>query len=203
MSLIDELYPVSKKECKAASQILANSFSEKPMLKKLNIPMEDMRNMFEMMIRFSLRYGEVYATSAKLEGILVFLPEKYALMKGWQVIRSGAIFPVLRIKKTLMQILKVTGKIMDEDKKNLNIGPYIYGLSIGIAQGHQGKGLGGELMKALIEKADNEKKAIYLETDTKDNVTLYKHFGFEVVKEIVLPDLEIPMWEMARMPITS
>lgn len=143
MSLIDELYPVNKSECKKASQILANAFSEKPMLKKLNIPIEDMQNMFEMMVRFSLRYGEIYATSANLEGILAFLPEKYAIMKSWQVIRSGAIFPVLKIKKQLMQILKVTGKILDEDKKNLSIGPYIYGLSIGIAQNHQGKGLGG------------------------------------------------------------
>jgi len=199
MSLIDELYPVKKSECKAAAQILANAFSEKPMLKKLKIPIEDMQNMFEMMILFSLRYGKIYATSAELEGILVFLPEKHAIMKSWQIIRSGAIFPVLKIKKQLMQILKITGEILDEDKKNLTIGPYIYGLAIGIAQSHQGKGLGGELMQALIEKADKEGKAIFLETDTRENVKLYQHYGFTVVKEIILPELEIPMWEMARV----
>ena len=200
MTSIDEFYPLSKREYKAASQILANAFSEKPMLKKLNIPIEDIQNMFEMMIRFSLRYGEIYATSDNLEGILVFLPEKYAIMKSWQVIRSGAIFSALKIKKQLMQILKKTGEIMDKDKKNLTIGPYIYGLAIGVAQAHQGKELGGKLLCALLEKADKEGKAIYIETDTEENVKLYKRYGFEVVKEIIVPDLGIPMWEMARAP---
>lgn len=55
-------------------------------------------------------------------------------------------------------------------------------------------------MEALIEKADKEEKAVYLETDTEDNVKLYEHYGFKVVKEVILPDLEIPMWEMARAP---
>jgi ribosomal protein S18 acetylase RimI-like enzyme len=106
----------------------------------------------------------------------------------------------MKIKKKLMKILKVTGEIMDEDKKNLNIGPYIYLLAIGVAQAHHGKGLGGKMLRALIEKADAEGKAIYLETDTEENVSLYERFGFYIVKEIILPDLQIPMWEMARAP---
>jgi hypothetical protein len=50
MSLLDELYTVKKSDCKKPSEILASAFSEKPMLKKLEIPIEDMRNMFEMMV---------------------------------------------------------------------------------------------------------------------------------------------------------
>ncbi len=200
MTLIDELYPLSKQHVKVASEVLANAFSEKPMLKVLNISNEDMKNMFEMMVKFSLRYGEVYATSRNLEGILVILPDTYAKMKGWHVIRSGAIFPILKIKKALMDILKVTGKIIDQEKKNLAIGPYIYCLSIGLGQGQQGKGLGGKMLNALIEKAKIEKKAIFLETDTADNVKLYEYYGFSVLKELNIPGLEIPLWTMARMP---
>lgn len=200
MTLIDKLYPLKKQDYKAAGQILANAFSEKPMVKKLDISMEDMRNMFEMQILFSLRYGEIYTTSKDLEGILVFLPQEHTIWKFRQILFSGAIFPLLKIKKQLMNILKDVGKIMDEDKKSLDIGPYIYGLAIGVSQSHQGKGYGGILLKALLEKADNEGKAIYLETDTKENVTLYKQFGFEVVKEIMVPKIEVPMWTMARMP---
>lgn len=203
MSLIDKLYPISKTESIKASKILVNAFSKKPMLKKLNIPMEDMQNMFAMMIRFSLRYGKIYASSNDMEGILIFLPEKYAIMKSWQVIRSGAIIPALKITKQLMDILKIVGQILDEDKKHLEIGSYIYLLAIGVAQNHQGKGLGSKLMKALLEKADTEGKAIYLETDTFKNVELYEHYGFEVIRKINLPKLEIPMWEMARFSTTK
>jgi hypothetical protein len=51
-----------------------------------------------------------------------------------------------------------------------------------------------------MEKADNEGKASYLETDTKENAELYKHFGFEVLKEFMLPEPVAPMWKMVRMP---
>jgi len=38
MSLMKELHQVTRQQCKAASEILANAFSKKPMLKSLNIP---------------------------------------------------------------------------------------------------------------------------------------------------------------------
>ncbi|MFC2163164.1 GNAT family N-acetyltransferase [Candidatus Altiarchaeota archaeon] len=198
MSLIDSLHVLKKSDYGAASRTLANSFSEKPMIKKLGIRPDDLQNMFKMMIRVSLKYGEIYGTSQNIEGVLVFLPDKYAKMTLWQLVRSGAIIPALRINRQLMNILKETSKIFEEDKKSMDIGPYIYLLAMGVSQPHQGNGFGGKLMKALIEKADNEKNAIYLETDTEENVSLYKHYGFKVSKEVNLPSLNIPMWEMIR-----
>ncbi len=200
MSKIDELYPVSKSEYESAGQILANAFSKKPIHKKLNTPIEDIRNMLKTPTRFALRYGKIYATSAALEGILIILPEKYSIKTNWQLIRSGAIFPALKINKRLKQVLIEVDNIIDEDKKNFTIGPYIYCYIIGVSPAHQGKGFGGKLLEALIEKADTEKKAIYLETDTEENVSLYEHFGFKVIKEIKMPGLDLPMWEMVRAP---
>ena len=49
--------------------------------------------------------------------------------------------------------------------------------------------------KPLIEI---EGKPIYLETETEENVSLYKKFGFEILKKITLPELNLPMWEMIR-----
>jgi len=199
MTLFNNLYPITREHCDKASDILANAFSEKPMLKILEISNQDMKNMFEMMVRFCLKYGEVFATSPNLEGIMAFMPDTYADMKTWHMLRSGAIFPVMKIKKQLMDILKISGELMDKEKKNLTIGPYIYLLSIGIEQGHQGKSLGVKLINALLEKADKEKKAIYLETDTLSNVTLYEKFGFTVHKELLIPGINTPMWTMVRI----
>lgn len=155
--------------------------------------------MFEMMIRFSLHYGEVYSTTDKLQGIMAFLPDSYADMKSWHMLRSGAIFPVWKIKKKLMDILKISGEILEKEKNFFPLAP-IYLLSIGIAQGLQGKKLGGMMLNALIERAKNEGKAIYLETDTADNVKLYEYYGLTVLKEIIIPDLNTPMWTMIQMP---
>ena len=87
---------------------------------------------------------------------------------------------------------------MEEEKKNLSIGPYIYLPIIGVSQEFQGKGLGGKLLNALIEKAEIERKSIYLETGIETNVTLYEKYGFYVYKKINFPVLNLPMWLMVR-----
>jgi len=81
---------------------------------------------------------------------------------------------------------KITG-VLEEDKKYLDIGSYIYLFVLGVSRESQGKCFGGKLLRALIEKAENERKPIYLETETEGNVSLYEKFGFEVIKQINLP----------------
>ena len=76
--------------------------------------------------------------------------------------------------------------------------PCIYLQTIGVATAFQGQGFGGRLLRALIEKSEQTGVSLYLETETEDNVRFYEHYGFTVVKEVVLPIVNLPMWEMAR-----
>ena len=76
--------------------------------------------------------------------------------------------------------------------------PYIYLQIIGVAPAFQGQGFGGQLLRALIEKSEQAGVSLYLETETEANVSMYEHFGFTVIKEIVLPIIDLPMWEMTR-----
>ena len=54
------------------------------------------------------------------------------------------------------------------------------------------------MLRALIEKAENEGLPIYFETQTEGNVRFYKKFGFEVLNEIILPECNLPMWYLFR-----
>ncbi|MHA2186102.1 MAG: GNAT family N-acetyltransferase, partial [Promethearchaeota archaeon] len=95
--------------------------------------------------------------------------------------------------------LKVLTIAVEEAKKNLNLGPHIHLLIMGVSQEFQGKGFGGKLLRAIIEKAETEKIPIYLETQKEVNVALYEKFGFSVRKKIILPDpINLPMWLMVR-----
>lgn len=67
---------------------------------------------------------------------------------------------------------------------------------IAVAPAYQGQGFGGKLLRALIEKSERTGTPLYLETES--NVRMYEHLGFTVVKEIVLPIVNLPMWEMTR-----
>jgi ribosomal protein S18 acetylase RimI-like enzyme len=70
---------------------------------------------------------------------------------------------------------------------------------MGVSQDYQGKGFGGTLVRALIEKSESENKPIYLETQKEDNIHFYEKYGFTVKKKIVLPEpFNLPMWLMLR-----
>ncbi|MCR9278155.1 MAG: GNAT family N-acetyltransferase [Pseudomonadaceae bacterium] len=50
--------------------------------------------------------------------------------------------------------------------------------------GHQGKGLGGALMKHALRVCDEQGLPAYLESTNERNVSLYERHGFEVIGEI-------------------
>jgi len=196
MSLISDLYKIQKKDIKKAANVLANAFSEHPMWKKIFKEEDKFSVMFEVMVRFCMRYGNVVSTSDNLEGVMTIAPHDKD-MTALRVIRSGAFFLSLKLVSAF-KMIKEGIELMEEEKKNLSIGPYIHLAIIGVSQEFQGKGFGGKLLRAVVEKAEIERKSIYLETGIETNVTLYEKYGFYVHKKINFPGLNIPMWLMVR-----
>ena len=197
MTLISELYKIQKKDLKKAVNVLANAFSKEVMWKKIFNDEDKNLILTEVMVRFCLKYGSVLSTSDNLEGIMAIAPYDKD-MTIWRIIRSGAFFLSLKISSEgkKMQVLNST---VEEAKKSLNLKPYIHLLIMGVSQEFQGKGFGGKLLRALIEKSETEKKPIYLETQKEENVNFYKKFGFSIKKKIILPEpLNLPMWLMLR-----
>ncbi|MBN1216307.1 MAG: GNAT family N-acetyltransferase [Candidatus Lokiarchaeota archaeon] len=201
MVLFDNLYGIGKNEVNRASQVLADAFSKDPIWSVLIKDYFDKGKkadlIYQTPVRYSLKYGSVFSTSKNFEGIIAFYPGDKD-MTGWRIIWSAAIISTLKIGMKFGKILLEVFKPMREDKKKLDIDPYIYVGILGVLRKYQGQGFGGKLLRALIEKSENEGKAIYLETETEENVKMYEKFGFNVIKEITLPILELPMWEMVR-----
>ncbi len=201
MSVFDHLHSVSKKDIKRVSKILADAFSEDPIWSEL---IKDLGNNFDtsiiyqIPIKYCLRYGKVFATSGNLEGIMAFTTQNRANMKASTIIRSGAILSSLKLGMKFGKKMLRIFEIIEDDRKNLDIGPFYYINIIGVAPEFQGQGFGGKLLRVLIEKSKEEGKSIYLETETEENVKFYEKFGFKLLKVITLPELNIPMWEMVR-----
>ena len=65
---------------------------------------------------------------------------------------------------------------------------------------HQGRGFGGKLLRAIIAESTRNGHHLYLETETEANVRMYERFGFTVIKKLMLPGLDLPLWEMVREP---
>jgi GNAT superfamily N-acetyltransferase len=154
---------------------------------------------FETPVRYGLKYGEVYASSELLEGVAVWMPGALADMTFWRILRSGAFWPGMKIGVTLANKLQPIFRPIELDRRAYIGGkPYLYLQIIGVAPAFQGQGFGGQLLRALVEKSEQTGVSLYLETETEANVSMYEHFGFTVIKKIVLPIIDLPMWEMTR-----
>ena len=197
MTLISELLKIQKRDLKNAVDVLTDAFSKESMWKEVFNDEEKNRILTEVMVRFCLKYGSVYATSENFEGIMALAPHDKE-MTTWTIVRSGAFFLSMKIADEAKK-MEVLNSAVEEAKKSLNLGSHIHLLMMGVAQEFQGKGFGGKLLRALIEKAKAEKKSIYLETQKENNVKLYEKYGFSVKKKIILPEpLNLPMWLMVR-----
>ena len=78
----------------------------------------------------------------------------------------------------------------DLDKKRKEImephDEYIYLQMIGVRNSSQGKGVGGKLYRALFSAADVLNVPVYLETESKENESLYRHYGFQTIQKPIL-----------------
>lgn len=199
------LYRVKRGEIIRAGKVLADAFQHDPLWNKIFEGEPDIEKRFrahsEVPVRYCLKYGEVYAPSEDLEGVVAWVPGKYADMTAWRIIRSGAMGAAMRMglnaSKKLGPIFKPITEDRHEHMVNSN---YLYLLVVGVATKLQGKGFGRKLIKAAIEKSEREGLQLYLETETEENVKMYEHFGFRLFKKIMLPIVDLPMWEMARKP---
>ena len=197
MTLISDLYKIQKKDLKNTVNVLTNAFSDDPMWKKVFNDEDKNRVITEVMVRFCLKYGNVLSTSDNLEGIMTITPHDKE-MTMWRIIRSGAFFLSIKMRNETKK-MNVLSNAIEEAKKSLNLDSHIHLLIMGVSQEFQGKGFGRKLLRALIEKAQTEKKSIYLETQKEDNIKFYKKYGFSVKKKIILPEpLNLPMWLMVR-----
>ena len=195
-SLMSDLYKLQKKDIQKATNVIANAFSDDPMRKIIFNDEDKNRVITEIMLRFCMKYGNIYSTSGDFEGVLAIAPHDKE-MNVWRIIRSGAFFLSMKLA-SYAEKMKAMSVPIEEAKKDLNLGEYIYLFIIGVSQEFQGKGFGGKLLRAVIEKAELERKPIYLETQKEENVKLYEKYGFDVRKKIILPGLNIPMWLMVR-----
>jgi ribosomal protein S18 acetylase RimI-like enzyme len=78
--------------------------------------------------------------------------------------------------------------------------PSYYLAAIGVDPSAQGRGLGAELLSAMLERVDEENAAAYLEASTERSRSLYARHGFVQTGEIELPRGGPSIWPMWREP---
>ena len=199
---MEKFYRVQKEDIPKAGVVLTNAFQHDPVWNKVfrvESTIDQKRAVFETPIRYCLKFGEVYAASENLEGILAWTPGNLAELTIWRLIQCGGVRFGLKIGAKLAGRMEPMFKPLQKDREeNMKGKPFLYVQIIGVAPEFQGQGYGGKLLRALIEKSEQAGLPVYLETETEPNVKMYEKFGFKMLKRISLPVINLPMWEMAR-----
>jgi ribosomal protein S18 acetylase RimI-like enzyme len=198
---LDSLYQMTRAEIKFASEIVAKAFCEAGDYSKFSADMAKrmkyVAKIGEMAYRYSLKFGIVYATSENMEGVAAWLPHDKVNIPIWQYIWYGGLPIVIRIgKEARKELLFYDNLNKKKHKEHANF-PHWYLYNIAVDPNHQGRGWASVLLNPMLAKADQDKLPCYLETAER-NLSLYQHFGFEVIEHVHVPQYNNDGYVMMR-----
>ena len=197
------IYRIRKDEIPKAAAVMAGAFRFDPLFRAFFEDAADsekqLRLLSELMLRYYLRYGEVAAPSAELEGVMAWGAGSISQMRFHRLILSGAAAPLFRMGGAAMARMdELFGPAEEFRRKHTGRRPHNYLAMIGVSQEHQGRGFGGRLLRYLTERSDSAGIPLYLETETERNVEIYSRFGFKVIEKFNIDRLNMPFWVMTR-----
>ena len=190
-------------DVKRAAAVLSRAFQEDPVFSYF-IPDPETRKakshyIFEMLVQYSIRYGEVYATP-DFECVATVLPDDKVEMNFRNALTNGGLPIITRLNPvSVIRQLKVTD-LMCSVHKELAPYPHIYGYLIGVEPNLRGQGYFSILNKHIMDKADSQQLPFYCDNVNEANIPKYEHHGMKIIREYTIPKTQVRIWAMVREP---
>ena len=142
----------------------------------------------------------IYADSEEMRGFAVWLPFGFSGSKTLPFLMNGGLKLICHSGPGIIgRLLTYENYAMGLKKEFTdNYDRYLYNLSI--KQDAQGKGLASKLMRPMLQFCDDERMVAYLEANKAENVRLYRHYGFDLMKEELIPKSPVTHYAMVRYP---
>ncbi|HXZ95126.1 MAG TPA: hypothetical protein VEG28_04350, partial [Dehalococcoidia bacterium] len=139
-----ELLRLTVKERDAGAAVLGRAFAEYGLL-RYYFPDEMERHAAAdtfgfIALSICLKYGEVYASSQKLEGVAAWLPPGKSPFGGWQIIRSVPLSIIVRFARQVASRMWAYSRFVDSLHRKLVPYPHWYLQIIGVGPAYQGQG---------------------------------------------------------------
>ncbi len=202
MTNLNKYFRLTEDHVKHASKVLSRAFYDSPGFVYL-IPDDSERKkklkyVFEYVIRYDVLYGEVYSPTSDLEGIAGWIPYEYAYKTYERQIRSGGKKVVAKLGMEFYKRSKNLEDFTDLIHKRNAPFKHWYLAPLGVDPEFQGKGYAGDLLKAMFARVEQEHLPIYLETNTEKNISIYQHYGFQILEDTTIPDTNVRLCAMVR-----
>lgn len=186
-------------DANALKAVLARAFDDDPFVNYLVAQdARRARRVYDLMaleIDMQMLKGEVY-TTGDVEGGAIWTPPGRADISLLAQLRSVRPLASSTTWKRLPSVLSIFHLL---EKKHPNE-PHYYLGTLGVDPAFQGRSLGTQLMRPVLDMCDRDHVPAYLESSKEKNVPLYERCGFKVTEVIQLPKGGPPLWLMFREP---
>ncbi|MEM9489690.1 MAG: GNAT family N-acetyltransferase [Myxococcota bacterium] len=182
------------------TDILAEAFHDDPVMRYAFRRPEMIRPMYDAVFRhiyagFDCSFYATDETGAALGCALWAKPgQMYSKVSLRLMLRLAWMF----IRRGELRAFKRMAAVDTIQKRYYLSEPHYYLLAIGVRRVHKGRGVGSALLRHILDRADDERVAAYLENSNEKNLPLYQRYGFAVIGVENLPDGGPPLWFMRR-----
>lgn len=195
------LYIVEKKDLNRLAEVAADAYEDYPLhnwITKGKYDRKASKLIMQISLKTMVKDAIIYADSEELNGFAVWLPFGFTGSKTLPFLFNGGLELIFHsgfgIIGRLLTYENYAMKLKKEFTDNYDW--YLYNFSV--RKDAQGKGIASKLMRPMLTFCDNEKMVAYLETNKESNVSLYKHYGFELKKEEIIPKTSVTHYAMVR-----
>jgi ribosomal protein S18 acetylase RimI-like enzyme len=199
---LEGLTEFSKPLSEKAVDVLTRAFWDDPLLIHF-FPDETKRKrvltaFFEYRLKQGQLCGKVYLTSNDVEGVAIWKYHNKLDTNLWTDIRSGGLKLYRIAGLSLMRRALRINDFVSKRRNEYATLPYLHLGSLAVDPEMQGKGYGSKLIRPMLAHLDEMKWHCYLETQSESLVSLYERFGFEILAKCVVPEANVPHWDMIR-----
>ena len=197
------LYIVKKEDLGRLAEVAADAYRDYPLhnwFTKGKYDAVSSRLIMEISLKTMTEDALIYADSEEINGFAVWLPFGFTGSKTLPFLFNGGLKLIFHSGLGIIsRLLTYESYAMNLKKKFTdNYDWYLYNLSI--KKEAQGQGLASKLMRPMLGFCDDERMVAYLETNKESNVGLYRHYGFDLMREELIPKTPVTHYAMVRHP---
>ena len=197
------LYIVQEKDLDYLAEVSADAYKDYPLhnwFTKGKYDEKASKLLMQITLKTMTKDAIIYADSEEMNGFAVWIPFGFTGNKAIPFLKSGGLKLIFHSGFGIINRLSAYEKYAMNLKKEFTDHYDWYLFNLSVKKDAQGKGIASKLLRPMLEFCDDEKMVAYLETNKESNVGLYKHYGFELKKEEVIPKTPVSHYAMVRNP---
>jgi len=188
-SALDGLIELSKADIGLAVDLLTRAFWDDPLCAYFFPNKEERKRLLPVFFKFRLKqplqYGEVYATSSRLEGVAVWHHSNEVDSTLWKNLRAGGLGFYRTMGRNLVNRMMKMDQFTSQRRAKYAVTPYMHLGPVAVDPELQGQGYSSKLIRPMLERLDRLELPCYLEAQSESNVSIYEHYGLPTASKIL------------------